>query len=122
MLAEPVHPTKVLLARSGMRYRGKRLRFNASHILATAENWLKLREYYESELMKSLNEAYPIDEEVLLERVGRLHPNFLSLFRLYGNKPRYNKREFENLKNLYYQAAFHMFVWISKASILSRKK
>ncbi len=122
MLEEPVNPSKVLLARSGMRYKGKKLRFNAGFILATAENWQKLRGYYDRELMKSLNDIYPIDEEVLLNRASYQNPNLLDNFEFVNKKYNTKEKITEFIFNCYYQLSYRAFISISKGVMLSRRK
>ena len=122
MLREPVDPWKVLLARSGMRYKGKRLRFSAGFILATAENWQKLRGVYDRELTKSLNEPYPIDEEVLLTRTSYQNPDLLDNFKFIKKKRNMKQYITEFILDFYYQLSYQMFISISKGMMLSRRK
>lgn len=67
---------KIQMRGSGMRYKGKRINFNASFILATVENWGKLSTYYAEEFSRAVDEPYPNDEETLLHKISLKHPHF----------------------------------------------
>ncbi len=67
--------SKIQMRGSGMRYRGKRINFNASFILATIESWRKLTTYYSEEFARAIDESYPNDEETLLHKVSLKHPD-----------------------------------------------
>lgn len=64
---------KIQMRGSGMRYKGKRINFNASFILAKIENWRVLNKLYAEELALSIDEIYPNDEETLLHKISMKH-------------------------------------------------
>lgn len=72
---------KIQMRGSGMRYKGKRINFNASFILAKIENWRVLNKLYAEELALSIDEIYPNDEETLLHKISMKHGH---IFRTIG--------------------------------------
>lgn len=105
---------KIQMRGSGMRYRGKRINFNASFILAKTEKWSVFDELYTKEFNQSINEPYPNDEETLIHKISENNPNlFQKIENPNNSKLNLHRNVSEHIRDIYYSSIYILTTSIS---------
>lgn len=110
-----VVPDKVLMNGSRMRYQGRRLNYSGGFILASLEDWKNFRGLFSRELLDSIQDTYPFDDEVLIHKISKKHGHLFQRTWRHKTLTKKLRQRFRDIfLNSYYSTAYLFFISISK--------